>query len=963
MSNNKTKICFGCMSQYSDEYDVCPFCGYHNDLPPKEAYHLTPGTLLQKRYLIGKALGFGGFGITYIGWDFVLERKIAVKEYLPSEFSTRTPNTTNVVIFDGDNYEQYMSGINKFIKEAQCLANLDDIDGIVKVYSSFAENNTAYIIMEYLDGCTLAEKIEKDGKIPPQQAFEMMLPLMTSLAKVHQENILHRDISPDNIFCLKDGSIKLIDFGAARIATAGKSKSLSVIVKPGYAPTEQYRSRGDQGTWTDVYAVAATLYKMITGVTPVDSMERTVKDTLKPPSKLGVKISSSAENAIMNALNIRFEKRTQTIEQFQNQLFSTKEVKRIVEHQEKVDIGKMPTWFKIVGASLAGIALVFGVLLATGVFKHEGHQGPSAYSMPEGKTRVPSLVNQTFDESQETAEKFNLSIITDGAEYTDDIPKDRVYAQDIKVGSLVDINTIVKVEISAGIREVILEPVVGLSQDEAVKILEKNGFKVIINETQKESSYPSGCVCEMDLKANEAYKYKTKVTLTISKGMKFDKNAKSKVPSFVGKTLDEAEKLAEQNGFVIKVTYKTSKTQKAGNVISQSVKDGTSTAKGTEISLVISKGIEKTTVPYLKGRTLKEAESILKEQYLTYDVTYEYNKNFTEGHVISQSIESNTVVDAQTKVNIVVCKGIKNSVQSQEIESSQTPSRTENSKLTSSKQENSKSVTSKSENSKSVTSKQESSKPVTSRPESTKPSVSVIDSGSCGDNVKYTLDSSGTLTISGSGKMTNFHKESDIPWYSNKDKIKSVQIKSGVSNIGSKAFYACNSMKSISIPNSVTSIENWAFCECAALSNVTIPDYVNKIGHGTFSECVNLKSITIPNGVADIMDYTFRGCTKLESVTLFYGVKSIGNYAFYGCEKLKNLKIPDSITNILGGTFENCNNLTSITIPKSVTSIGSGVFSGWSSSQTVYIKGKSSAPFGWDSNWKEDCNAKIVWNA
>ena len=274
------RLCMGCMEVYEDKYDICPYCGYKEGTPAKEAIHLAPGTVIENKYIVGQSIGNGGFGVTYIGWDAVLNQKIAIKEYLPSEFSTRAMGVSDVTIFTGQKEEQFLSGVNKFVDEARRLAKFKGVSGIVDIHDTFQANNTAYIIMEYIDGETLKERLEREGKIPYEEALKIMKPVVEALKEVHKEGILHRDISPDNIMISKGGDVKIIDFGAARYATTGHSRSLSVLVKPGYAPQEQYRSRGDQGTWTDVYACAATLYKMITGVTPEDSMERELKDTL-----------------------------------------------------------------------------------------------------------------------------------------------------------------------------------------------------------------------------------------------------------------------------------------------------------------------------------------------------------------------------------------------------------------------------------------------------------------------------------------------------------------------------------------------------------------------------------------------------------------------------------------------------------------------------------------------------------
>jgi len=329
--------CLGCMQEYGDEFDICPRCGYIKGTGVEEAIHMVPGIVIYNRYLIGKVLGFGGFGVTYIGWDEKLEQRVAIKEYLPSEFATRMPGQTQVTVFGGDKTLQFKDGMIKFVDEARRLAKFQNETGIVKVFDSFIENDTAYIVMEYLEGETLADLLKREGRVSEYEAIEMLTPIMMSLKVVHDAGILHRDIAPDNIFITNGGDIKLIDFGASRYATTSHSRSLTVIIKPGFSPEEQYRSRGDQGPWTDVYALGGVLYKMVTGITPPDAMERRAKfetqnkDILVKPSKAGkkIKVSQVFEIAVLNALNVRIEDRTPNVETLLSELTTGTVAKRL----------------------------------------------------------------------------------------------------------------------------------------------------------------------------------------------------------------------------------------------------------------------------------------------------------------------------------------------------------------------------------------------------------------------------------------------------------------------------------------------------------------------------------------------------------------------------------------------------------------------------------------------------------
>ena len=306
------KYCKYCMSEIDDNASVCPECG--KDLTCEEPiHHLRPGTLLAGRYVVGAALGEGGFGITYLGMNTKLDMKVAIKEFFPFGYVHRVATASATVTdrteaADEDFFEK---GRQRFLSEAKTLAKFNNETGVVSVHDFFEENNTAYIVMEYLEGQTLKAYLGKKGRLSYGETLSLLMPAMRSLSKVHEKGLIHRDISPDNIMLTED-KVKLLDFGAARYADGG-NKSLSVMLKHGYAPEEQYRRKGEQGPWTDVYALSATIYKCITGSTPDESNERTLEDTLKKPSEYGVQIDPKCEAALMKGLAVFAKGRYRTV--------------------------------------------------------------------------------------------------------------------------------------------------------------------------------------------------------------------------------------------------------------------------------------------------------------------------------------------------------------------------------------------------------------------------------------------------------------------------------------------------------------------------------------------------------------------------------------------------------------------------------------------------------------------------
>ena len=308
------RVCYGCFREKPDDAPVCPHCGFGRE-EEQPFLALPMGTVLRGRYLVGRVLGVGGFGITYLGYDLVLEIRVAVKEYMPSGLATRHADRHRVVL-TGRGKEDYERGLDRFLEEARILARLQGTPHIVSVQDHFQENGTAYFVMEYVDGMSLkAYLASQGGKIPWGQALTILLPVMEALVRVHDLGLTHRDISPDNIFITAGGESKLLDFGAARFS-AGEEKSVSVILKHGFAPEEQYSSHGSQGPWTDVYAMGATLYRCVTGELPPDAIARVRSDTLKRPSELGIPLPADLEGAVLKAMAVKAEDRFPSMEAF-----------------------------------------------------------------------------------------------------------------------------------------------------------------------------------------------------------------------------------------------------------------------------------------------------------------------------------------------------------------------------------------------------------------------------------------------------------------------------------------------------------------------------------------------------------------------------------------------------------------------------------------------------------------------
>ena len=329
-------ICYNCFKEKTAE-GKCPHCGYDSRTQAGEyPLALPPGTILDGRYIVGRVLGQGGFGATYIAQEYSSKQLIAIKEFLPTDFVTRS-GTYDLVVFSEQHRENFESGKQLFLNEAKTLAKVKGDPNVVDVYGFFEEHNTAYFTMEFVQGRSLQQVVkEHGGRLSVDEANRLLLPVMRAVGVVHSKGIVHRDIAPDNIMITEASVSKLIDFGAARLDVGEKSRSLDVMVKHGFAPKEQYTKNGHQGPYTDVYAMAATYYYSITGKVPPDAIERIELDQLIRPSALGAEIEPEAEMVLLKALAINAKDRYQTMEEFVKELSPAPEI--IVEDVDHIDM-------------------------------------------------------------------------------------------------------------------------------------------------------------------------------------------------------------------------------------------------------------------------------------------------------------------------------------------------------------------------------------------------------------------------------------------------------------------------------------------------------------------------------------------------------------------------------------------------------------------------------------------------
>lgn len=687
------KICFGCFEQYDDSFDICPHCGYAEGTEPELATYMRPGAILNERYVIGRALGHGGFSVTYLAWDALLLHKVAIKEYLPSEYATRRPGESRLTIFSGKEGEYFQFGKEKFLDEAKRLSAFQNEDGIVHVYDCFSANETAYLVMEYLDGITLSEYLKKEaavlpqGRIAPEKAISMLTPVMLSLQRVHDSGMIHRDIAPDNIMLLKDGGVRLIDFGAARHAVHDCGKSMTVIIKDGYSPEEQYNSHSVQGPAADVYALSATLYQMITGITPPGAIERGEylqkhkRDMLPPPSKFNKAVTKTQDTAILNGMALHTQDRTQSVAELYEELTAQTPVRRVQETIRKRSSFSWPLWAKITAGVLAAAIAAGGVLLYL-------NRKPKTDTAAEDGSYVlsPNVVNMQVVNAVTAAEDASLHLVVEGSDYDAGVEQGRILTQNPDPGTKLAPASDLLATASLGKERPVgvMDDMSSMLKDAAEDHLKQLGLSdVQINwEYIASDDEMPGTIVSQSVTAGSTLTPSSNVTISVaqpsqtpvtpvpttpsngssSSGSSGSVDISELVPSedsyvtvrdYVGQSFDTAKAdLRTVSLYGVKCELRYHPSIPSGSIIQQSPEGGEKILKGSGVYFVVSLGPQKQLVPNVLYKEQGEAERLLAQSGFGSAPKAVTSSYVAPGHVAAQTPLGGSEAAPGTKISL-----------------------------------------------------------------------------------------------------------------------------------------------------------------------------------------------------------------------------------------------------------------------------------------------------------------------
>ena len=490
------------MHELPEGETICPFCKYDGVTPNNENY-LPIKTVLQQRYVVGKVLSVNGEGVTYIGFDRELNMPVRIREYYPANVCERCGE---IVTANDEQANIYKAELNEFFKLARNLARMRSLSAILPVYDIFEANNTAYYISETVESITLRDfLIRNGGSLSFDQLRPLFMPIMQSLASLHQIGVIHRGISPDTLIIGKDGKVRLTEFAISAARTA--RSPLTAQLFKGYAAIEQYGIDNEQGPWTDVYALAATMYRALVGSPPPEATARVTNDKMIIPANVADNLSAYVMSGLANALQILPNERTESIETFRDEISATPTVVTKAEQRsqraesdrsnaQRTSKNKRGVYvivsmiITIVALSLVGLFVYFGFINKDNSDTTQTTTIAQTTTIPYSENiidpdvgTVPNLAGMSYAEIIDSTDTEimqavdNYKIVVKSKEYNDKIDEDDVISQSPKAGQSIKKGDTIELVVSLGEREFKMPDIVGLTKDKAHIKLLIAGFK------------------------------------------------------------------------------------------------------------------------------------------------------------------------------------------------------------------------------------------------------------------------------------------------------------------------------------------------------------------------------------------------------------------------------------------------------------------------------------------------------
>ena len=614
-----TKLCFGCFEPVNDE-PKCPHCGYKQQSPYSPSY-IAPGTILKEKYMVGKLISHNGEGATYLAYDTVISCKVILKEYMPDVLCTRNTETQSVVVNPGSNV-QYKSLMEEFTELNKKLAKLRTIDHIQQVLDLFYENNTTYVVFEYIDGQNLMQYLKENGGSLSWKAVQKLFPpLFTSLSQLHNAGIVHRGISPNTIYVTSKGGLKLTDFCIASART--NNAELTPELFKGYAAPEQYSPSVWQGTWTDVYGISSVLYRILTGCMPTEASLRSESDDLTPPSSLNCDIPDNVSDAIINGMKVAGDERIQSINDFVTLTFRPSDEDRT---KTTVNIGN-------IASKNAREAIQKQRILEA-----ENERAERSEAAPQRQRLIrPAPEREEYEEEINIVEKIRPAALTAMLLIVVVAFIFFLFKQ-INLGKVANKNGL-----AANLPSFTTAAETTVPETTTVAKDENNGF--YLTNVPPATLAPATQATEPD---------GTEVTTETGKA-----GANIQMANLVGKIYDEIKTstLAQDVTFELEFEYREDKQR--GEILAQSIEEGTWITSGEVVTLTICKGDGSTVVPdYKRGPMscypIQEFLRILDEEGIQYKAIPEVNQGYLSGYVIGTEPKAGTVIDSLSGDVVIV---------------------------------------------------------------------------------------------------------------------------------------------------------------------------------------------------------------------------------------------------------------------------------------------------------------------